>query len=686
MLRTVRSAGIGARIALAIGIPIFSLVLISAAFVFDKYRLASEMAQLQALARLAPVASNLVHDLQKERGRSAGFISSQGKKFARSLPEQRSSTDRSLKAFRTAAETARGGGHGAVLNELLDRAERALADLAGKRRQVDGFEISVGEMAGYYTPTIQKLLAVVERMLVLSSESRVTNAIAAYSALLQAKERAGLERAMGAVGFSSGGFSPTIYQKFLKLIALQDILLGVFHKHASTEQVAYLEKTVAGSPVQEVARMREVAIDSPQSGDLKGIQGPQWFEVITQKIDLLKRVEDKVAGDLMTLTETIQAESERGYGVVAAVALVVLLVALGFGVFVTLTTTRPLSAITEVVNRLAGGDTGVEVRHTERSDEIGAIARAVGVFQRNAAEMEQLRRERAESEERAAAEKRAAMQSLASSFESSVKVVVESVSSASAQIEASAKTVADSADQTREQSDTVATASELATRNVNTVAAAAEELSASIGEISRQVSESSRIAQDAVAQADQTNGEVRSLVDAAQNVGAVVNLISDIAEQTNLLALNATIEAARAGEAGKGFAVVASEVKSLANQTAKATDDISQQIGTIQEATGTAASAIEGIGATVGRINEIAGAVAAAVEEQGAATQEIARNVQEAASGTQQVSSTIADVRDAAAESGRTAGEMREATNQLSRESDKLSKEVDRFLDRVRAA
>ncbi|MDJ0609030.1 MAG: nitrate- and nitrite sensing domain-containing protein [Kiloniellales bacterium] len=686
MLSTVRNAGIGARIALAVGIPILSLVLISAAFVFDKYRLASEMAQLQALARLAPVASNLVHDLQKERGRSAGFISSQGKKFARSLPEQRSVTDRSLKAFQTAAEAARGGGYGVALNELLDRADRALAELAGKRRQVDGFEISVGEMAGYYTPTIQKLLAVVERMLVLSSESRVTNAIAAYSALLQAKERAGLERAMGAVGFSSGEFRPAIYQKFVELIALQDILLGVFRKHAGGEQVAFLEKTVAGSPVQEVARMREVAIDSPQSGDLKGIQGPQWFDVITQKIDLLKRVEDKVAGDLMTLTETIRAESERGYGVVAAAALIVLLVALGFGVFVTLTTTRPIGAITEVVNRLAGGDTGIEVRHTERSDEIGAIARAVGVFQRNAAEMEQLRRERAESEERAVAEKRAAMQSLASSFESSVKVVVESVSSASAQIEASAKTVADSADQTKEQSDTVASASELTTRNVNTVAAAAEELSASIGEISRQVSESSRIAQDAVAQADQTNGEVRSLVDAAQNVGAVVNLISDIAEQTNLLALNATIEAARAGEAGKGFAVVASEVKSLANQTAKATDDISQQIGTIQEATGSAASAIEGIGATVGRINEIAGAVAAAVEEQGAATKEIARNVQEAASGTQQVSTTIADVRDAAAESGRTATEMREATNQLSRESGKLSKEVDRFLDRVRAA
>src|SRR5690606_41209346 len=140
----------------------------------------------------------------------------------------------------------------------------------------------------------------------------------------------------------------------------------------------------------------------------------------------------------------------------------------------------------------------------------------------------------------------------------------------------------------------------------------------------------------------ETNGKVESLVDAAQKIGDVVKLIQAIAEQTNLLALNATIEAARAGEAGKGFAVVAGEVKSLATQTARATEEIAAQIAAIQAATGDAVKAIGEIGATIKEIAQIATTIAGAVEQQGAATQEIARNVQQAAAGTRAVSSNIA--------------------------------------------
>jgi murein DD-endopeptidase MepM/ murein hydrolase activator NlpD len=181
---------------------------------------------------------------------------------------------------------------------------------------------------------------------------------------------------------------------------------------------------------------------------------------------------------------------------------------------------------------------------------------------------------------------------------------------------------------------------------VQTVAAAAEELNASIAEIGRQVQSASTMAGGAVQQAEKTNQQVQGLAEAAQKIGDVVKLISDIAAQTNLLALNATIEAARAGDAGKGFAVVASEVKNLATQTAKATEEISQQIASIQAATGEAVGAIQGIGKTIVEINQVASSIAAAVEEQNASTREIARNVQETSAGTQEVSSNI-DGRDA---------------------------------------
>jgi methyl-accepting chemotaxis protein len=221
---------------------------------------------------------------------------------------------------------------------------------------------------------------------------------------------------------------------------------------------------------------------------------------------------------------------------------------------------------------------------------------------------------------------------------------------------------------------------------VQSVASATEEMASSVNEISRQVQDSARIASEAVQQAQQTNDRVGELARAAARIGDVVELINTIAGQTNLLALNATIEAARAGEAGRGFAVVASEVKALAEQTAKATGEISQQIDGIQAATQDSVGAIREIGGTIGRMSEIASAIASAIEEQGAATQEISRNVQQAAHGTQQVSANIADVQRGASETGSASSQVLAAAKSLSGESTRLRLEVGKFLSSVRAA
>jgi len=207
-----------------------------------------------------------------------------------------------------------------------------------------------------------------------------------------------------------------------------------------------------------------------------------------------------------------------------------------------------------------------------------------------------------------------------------------------------------------------------------------------VNEISRQVQESAKISGEAVKQARDTDARINALSQAAGRIGDVVKLITAIAEQTNLLALNATIEAARAGEAGRGFAVVASEVKQLASQTAKATDEISTQIAGMQTATQESVAAIKEIGGTIARISEIASTIAAAVEEQGAATQEIARNVGEAAKGTAQVASNITDVNRGAGETGSASSQVLSSAQSLSSESNHLKAEVDKFLSTVRAA
>ena len=200
------------------------------------------------------------------------------------------------------------------------------------------------------------------------------------------------------------------------------------------------------------------------------------------------------------------------------------------------------------------------------------------------------------------------------------------------------------------------------------------------------MTQSAQIAGKAVDDAKHTDAVVQSLAAGAQKIGEVVSLIQAIAEQTNLLALNATIEAARAGAAGKGFAVVAAEVKSLATQTAKATEEISSQIGKIQGSTKDAVAAIQGIGSVIGQVSEIAAAIAAAVEQQIAATQEITRNVQQAARGTRDVTHNISLVKEAVSLSGTAATQVLDAAGDLSKQTERLSAEVGEFLTDIKAA
>jgi methyl-accepting chemotaxis protein len=347
---------------------------------------------------------------------------------------------------------------------------------------------------------------------------------------------------------------------------------------------------------------------------------------------------------------------------------------------------KPTVLLKTVMEAFARNDLKAEVPGTDRGDEIGDMARTVEVFKKNGLEVERMRADQQVTEKRNAEQRKADMHRLADAFEGAVGEIIETVFSASTELEASASTLTTTAARAQEVTTTVAAASEEASTNVQAVASATEEMASSVNEISRQVQDSARIAHEAVDQARKTNGRIDDLSKAANRIGDVVELINTIAGQTNLLALNATIEAARAGEAGRGFAVVASEVKALAEQTAKATGEIGQQITGIQAATQDSVVAIKEIGDTIGRMSEISSTIASAVEEQGAATQEISRNVQQAAQGTQQVSSNITDVQRGAGATGSASSQVLAAAQSLSRDSNRLKLEVGKFLTSVRAA
>ena len=347
---------------------------------------------------------------------------------------------------------------------------------------------------------------------------------------------------------------------------------------------------------------------------------------------------------------------------------------------------RPLAAITTVMNRLSSGDTDVTIPGSERKDELGSMAVALDVFRRNMIEARTLREAQEAAKHQAELEKKALQREMADRFESDVKGVVGAVARATQDMQRVAGEITTSVNGTSARATAAAAASEEASASVSTVATATEELASSVTEIGRQVTFSSGVADQAVAKAAQTTEMVRSLAAAAEKIGDVLRLIGAIASQTNLLALNATIEAARAGEAGRGFAVVASEVKELASQTAKATEEIAGQVTAIQSATGDCVLAIDGISATIREISGVATTIASAVEEQGSATREIARSVQQVAAGTGEVSRNVAGASEAADQSRALADNVLVASGDLSQHATALFKSVDTFLAGLRNA
>jgi methyl-accepting chemotaxis protein len=349
--------------------------------------------------------------------------------------------------------------------------------------------------------------------------------------------------------------------------------------------------------------------------------------------------------------------------------------------------TSELLRLADAMRELANGKLDVVLPGLKRRDEIGDIAKAVENFKVVAVEKAKAEQdERRLLDERAGSERKRTMHRIADEFETTLGKIIQAVSSNATMLEDAASKLTSTAENTQKLSTTVASSSEEASTNVKSVETATTEMTSSVQQIADKVDRSLRISGEAVARAEKADQRITDLSRSAARIGDVLQLITSVASQTNLLALNATIEAARAGDAGRGFAIVAQEVKALAAQTAKATEEIEAQIQGMQATTIDSVSAIKDVGSTIGQISAIAEEISAAVRMQGTMTGGIADNVEKAARGTADVASNIAKVHSGAVETGSASTQVLEAARSLSTESHHLRSAVQEFLSTVRAA
>lgn len=424
-----------------------------------------------------------------------------------------------------------------------------------------------------------------------------------------------------------------------------------------------------------------------EAGDvIAGVELGRLVDAEADKLDheieaLLQNVSQFTAQSALTAEHHEQA-ALRWLAIISVVTVLTVTPAVIF--IVQVSVPKPLREVLANIDRLAAGELAEEIPVT-RSDEIGRISQGLEGFRLKLIESKKLEAEMNNSQ-RSVIERGEKVEAINQEFDATVGDILGTVTAAAQQMNATATSMSSASEDARSKSHEVLETAQESSQNMASVSSATEELSASIREIASQTSHATEVARSAVDSAESVRSQTTDMVENAQKIDEVVNLISGIAEQTNLLALNATIEAARAGEAGKGFAVVASEVKGLAGQTAKATEDISSQIASMQQATTNTAEAIDNIVSTIQGVNDVITAISSAVSEQEGAIGEITQNIQMVSNGSQYISDNMRDVSDSVGNTGQSAGKVLSASEMLNHEADKLRNQIQNFLSKVKAA
>lgn len=624
--------------------PLLICLIYGGMFVHNKYEIQTELNTVLSLSELAVINSALVHELQKERGMSAGFLGSKGQSFAQDLPQQRSMTDQQVSNFSSIPAADH---FPAKISSTLRQIDSQLQQLQSIRRSVDNLSISVAEEVKYYSDLNKTLLSVVDETAMQSTISELSLKLASFGAFLQLKERAGIERAVLSSTFGQQGFKAGGYAKFVTLVAEQNTYAERFSTMATDLALTRFEQDNRSKEVNAVNAIRQIAF-SQNAEEIKNQHPEVWFKTSTNRINLLAKFEQYLATELVTLTQhKLSTASQQMWSSLIALTVSVLLL-----VWLSLSVSRYLSrSLNQLFNKVshAGNnfDLSTRIDH-DSTDEFGELAKAFnGMMADFETVITQVRHNASQLVN--VVEQ---VNSYASSMRQDIEqghLEAEQVASAMTEMSATVTQIAANAVQASDASSSANKEANIGNIGVSKTAVSIKHLAGEINDAST---------------------AIKTLDQDVQSIASILEVISAISEQTNLLALNAAIEAARAGEQGRGFAVVADEVRTLAQRTQSSTDDIKRMTERLKSGAQLAVQTMERgmvsadesvieveqagnelqqIVAEIDTIDSMNQQIASATHEQAAVAEEVNRNamqISEIYSQTQNVATALSQLNE----------------------------------------
>ena len=653
---------IAQRLTLLTAVPVIALVLSSSALVWDSLSRYQNAVQAHGIMEVAVAAGDLIHPMQVERGMTVGFIQSGGQKFADTLPGNRTKTDEKLAAYKRLLGGVNAGSMPG-LKKAIDEAGQKLDGLAKKREQATQLNITVPEAAAFYTGTIGHLLKVMSAAAEYNKDPAIAKKLLTYLAFANAKENAGQERALTTAGFVANKVEPAQYRTILSKIHKQDAYLDTFTDSANEQEKAALKKVLDGEAAQDVQRMRGIMAERSILGAFD-VDPAMWFKRITDKIEGYYGVEQLIIKNINSDVANLLSSSRTLLLIQVIFAALAIAVAISVSVWVARGVNRPLKDVVDAVEYVVSQDDFTRSIPEEGTEETARVGQAVNHLREK------------------------------------FRNIISHVTRSSEGVANASHTLADSSHQVNQSSIVQAD-------SASSVASSVEELSVSISETAGNAQLAAEIVSKSRAGTEQvlatmadtvknvtgiaelireSDANVGRLDDRSKKIGGIIQVIKEVADQTNLLALNAAIEAARAGEQGRGFAVVADEVRKLAERTSKATEEIASLIGDIQNHIGETVTGMRQANTQVSESLVLVGKTEAALHRIGDDSSAVANNVQSIAdaireqdSAIHQVVANIEKIAQMSEENSAATASSSDTAIQLDRLSSQLKESVGHF-------